>query len=566
MKAGFLTYIFRKSDLARFFLIPAFFLAVWGLFSFLTGLIEKKPILDSINPPIGGPGDVIALQGSHFGDDQGDGWVEIAGNRLSASACIKWTDTAILVLLPGTVEDGLIYVHKQAARSNPLAFANRNNIPVTARTDSEEGLPHITSIEGAVPNAASYKTGELLTIRGKNFGITRNQSSVLFSWHIDSMLPAAGRTGQETVSIACSDRDFDYEFWSDSELRIRIPDGAVSGTITVLSERGTGNAVPVAVSNPAGQKRYADRRTYVVSQRVTISDISAAEGNMLFVRIPLPEETPSQRNVRISVSEPKPFMENYKGNILHQLENLKSGQSVTLSHQYIFYGHTITTKINPAAVKPYASTETPLYLKYTASDQIVPSNDPRIAAKATEIVQKEKNPYLKAKKTYDWLTANIAWAKNDNPDRDPAAAIAEKKGDAYDMAVLFCALARASGVPALPAAGIIIDASRNSRVHWWAEFWLEDFGWVPVDPALGAGFPGPGLEAQGEKNPWYFGNLDANHIVFSRGWYDQKPMTQKSRVVYRPRFFAFQPVWEESGGNIKSYTSFWEEPKVTGVY
>lgn len=566
MTSGFFTYLFRKSDLARFILIPVFFLALWGIISVILAVTEKKPVLTSINPPIGIPGDVIALQGMHFGDEPGDSWVEIAGNRVSSSAYLKWTDTTILIILPGTVEDGLIYVHTSSSKSNALAFANRNNIPIAARTDSEEGLPLITSVSGSQSGQGTYKTGELITLQGKNFGITRNQSSVIFSWNIESPVPAANRTNQHTASIACSEHDFDYEFWSDSELRVRIPDGAVSGTVSVQSERGPGNSVPIIISNPAGTKRYTDRRTYVVSQRVTFSDISATEGNILFVRIPRPEDTPSQRNVRISASDPQPFMPNYKGSILHQLENLKTGQAVSLSHQFIFYGHTTTTKINASAVKQYRNTNSPFFQKYTAADQLVPSTEPAIAAKAAEIVGKEKNPYLKAKKMYTWLVANIAYEKNANPDRAAAVALAEKKGDAYDMTILFCALARASGIPALPNAGILIDTSRNSRIHWWAEFWLEDFGWVPADPAVGAGFPGPGRETPAEKNDWYFGNLDANHIVYSRGWNDQKPMTQKSRVVYRPRFFAFQPVWEESGGNIKSYTSFWEEPKVTGVY
>ena len=150
-----------------------------------------------------------------------------------------------------------------------------------------------------------------------------------------------------------------------------------------------------------------------------------------------------------------------------------------------------------------------------------------------------------------------------NPDRMAVEALKTGSGDAYDMAILFCALARASGVPAIPVAGIVVDAERESRVHWWAEFYLEGFGWVPADPGLAQGLP---FRLRDDAREWYFGNLDASHIAFSRGWVDQKPMTSKGRIVYKPRSFAFQPVWEESGGNIKSYTSFWADPKVTGIY
>ena len=110
-----------------------------------------------------------------------------------------------------------------------------------------------------------------------------------------------------------------------------------------------------------------------------------------------------------------------------------------------------------------------------------------ITEKGAEIVKKEKNPYRKAEAIYKWVTGNVAW-KRDIPDnRTAGETLAALNGDSQDLAVLFCALARAQGIPSIPVAGLLVDSTRNSAVHWWAEFYVEGFGWVPVDLAIPAG-------------------------------------------------------------------------------
>jgi transglutaminase-like putative cysteine protease len=69
-------------------------------------------------------------------------------------------------------------------------------------------------------------------------------------------------------------------------------------------------------------------------------------------------------------------------------------------------------------------------------------------------------------------------------------------GKCADLNALFVGLARAAGVPARDLYGIRVAPSRfgykslganaepiTKAQHCRAEIWLEDFGWVPVDPA-----------------------------------------------------------------------------------
>lgn len=550
--------LFRKSPVLRFLALPVLFFIFFTVLAGLANLVHRKPVLSTITPSTGTPGEVLVLHGRHFGADRADNWVEIAGNRLSTSSFISWTDTTIMVTLPETVSDGLVHVCNRYGKSNPLIFGNRNNMPVAARENVDTGLPVIENF-----SANKVAPGDILVIAGKNFGITRGETEVLFSWQLDQAIPASASTRTGELSVACSDRDFDYEYWSDQELRVRVPNGATSGDVFIKTDRGLSNPLGVQVTTTGGTRKYSNRRTYVLSAQVDISGVVASDGNMLFVRVPVPETTDSQRDMKITASSPEPYKKNYRGTILHQLENLKTGHNERITHNFLLTSYAVSTAINPALVKPYSEPHSPLYNAYTAEDRIVPSGDRDIKLKAAEIVGAEKNPWKKAKLIYGWITENIVPSAVANPDRTAKEALKARSGDAYDMAILFCAFARAASVPAIPVAGIVVDADRNSRVHWWAEFYLEGFGWVPVDPALARDIP---FALHKDARDWYFGNLDASHIAFSRGWTEQKPMTSKSRIVYKPRSFAFQPIWEESGGNIKGYTSFWSDPKVTGVY
>jgi transglutaminase/protease-like cytokinesis protein 3 len=75
-------------------------------------------------------------------------------------------------------------------------------------------------------------------------------------------------------------------------------------------------------------------------------------------------------------------------------------------------------------------------------------------------------------------------------------ALENKKGDCNEHAVLFTALARAAGLPARVAAGVVY-LDRAFYYHAWAEVWLGQ--WVAVDPVFHQ-FP-----------------ADATHIKFVEG-------------------------------------------------
>ena len=246
--------------------------------------------------------------------------------------------------------------------------------------------------------------------------------------------------------------------------------------------------------------------------------------------------------------------------IFHQFENLRPGRTLSASHTFLVTVYRVETEITANQVRPYTDTDSPVYLLYTASDPVIPSNNPDIILKAAEILGNEKNPYRKAKLIYDWVTETMEWKEHENPNRGVLDALADTSGSAWDMALLFTTLARASGIPAIPVAGIVVDENRESRIHWWAEFYLENFGWVPVDPAMGLSKPvhNPAtIRANG------ISAISTYRIAFSRGWTDKTDDAKAGLYIARARSVSAH--LEESGGNLEKYTSFWEI-RVTGVY
>ena len=209
-----------------------------------------------------------------------------------------------------------------------------------------------------------------------------------------------------------------------------------------------------------------------------------------------------------------------------------------------------------------------MFKSATTSDALIQSAHADIIALAQEIVGKEANPYLQAKLIYDYLLQNYTIrAELRKADLSPLDLLKTKKGDAYDVAIFYTTLLRALGIPAQPISGILVDSEMKSRAHWWTEFYLEGFGWVPVDVALGMNLPYKAFRPVEDVSAFYFGNLDSQHVAFSKGWSEIKQtISQNSKIVYRPKTYALQSIWEESSEGNVNYSSLWNDPIVLGLY
>ena len=150
----------------------------------------------------------------------------------------------------------------------------------------------------------------------------------------------------------------------------------------------------------------------------------------------------------------------------------------------------------PGVVAPLSEAERKLYL---SSTDLVPL-DGIVKHTADRVIGFAGNDMEKARAIYDWVVDNFYRRASTRGCGVGDVAALLKSGDlggkCADLNALFVGLARASGIPARDVYGLRIAPSRfgykslgaNSEMatkaqHCRAEIFLDDFGWVPMDPA-----------------------------------------------------------------------------------
>jgi transglutaminase-like putative cysteine protease len=114
-------------------------------------------------------------------------------------------------------------------------------------------------------------------------------------------------------------------------------------------------------------------------------------------------------------------------------------------------------------------------------DPLIQSDDPRIRAQARQIVRRERDPARAADMLMEWVYGEVD--KRVTIGIPSAIEVFEsRRGDCNEHTVLYVALARATGLPARTAAGLVY-ADGSFYYHAWAEVYLDN--WVAVDPTFG---------------------------------------------------------------------------------
>jgi hypothetical protein len=135
--------------------------------------------------------------------------------------------------------------------------------------------------------------------------------------------------------------------------------------------------------------------------------------------------------------------------------------------------------------------------------------------------------YEMAHKIYDWILDRSQYERNSARGRASKLwgaldMLRTRRGECGDYSALFVALCRAAKIPARAQVGFW--AVRERSLHVWAEFYLPDVGWLPVDPAVGSRSPRARTDA--------FGNLaDLNERIAVTMGFDHNLPDQKVEML-----------------------------------
>lgn len=173
--------------------------------------------------------------------------------------------------------------------------------------------------------------------------------------------------------------------------------------------------------------------------------------------------------------------------------------------------------------------EEPNLSRFLQPDQLIPI-DGKIGSEARRITQHEHTPFAKARTLYNHIVDTVRYDKSGSGWGlgDALYACTHRKGNCTDFHSLFIGEARALNIPARFVMGIPLSPGKTSGetagYHCWAEFYVYEHGWVPIDASEAHQFP--------HKRKAFFGGLDANRVTFSIGRDIQIPGMQSTILNY----------------------------------
>ena len=275
---------------------------------------------------------------------------------------------------------------------------------------------------------------------------------------------------------------------------------------------------------------YGEPVAWVGTESISVPRGELPANGTLKVWLPLPIETSPQTNVTILSVEPAQYVRSTTGTGadlgLAYLEvplSELNGSFLNVTATFRYVQHEQRFVIDPAKVLPY-NTTSPEYQKYTMSGTNIVIT-PAMKARAKEIVGNETNPYLQAQKIYWYIVDTLPYshaphfqlATSGTPESEYV--LDTGIGDCGTQSMYFAALCRSLGIPARAAGGYQIFPPANGGTHFWAEYYLEGYGWIPVDVTAAETADWSYNATPDERHQfkaYYFGSLDPYRYVIQK--------------------------------------------------
>ncbi|MEM3566050.1 MAG: transglutaminase-like domain-containing protein [Candidatus Bathyarchaeia archaeon] len=156
-------------------------------------------------------------------------------------------------------------------------------------------------------------------------------------------------------------------------------------------------------------------------------------------------------------------------------------QTFTVELNYRLLSFSLTYTVNSNRIGSY-NKNSELYIKYIQPEELIQSSHEEIVEKAQEITQGVEDPYMKAHLIYNFVVSYLRYEIQEE-EKGALWALENGKGDCSEYSYLFVALCRAAGIPARVQAGFAFHYAGQvlEDGHMWAEYYLENYGWIPVD-------------------------------------------------------------------------------------
>jgi transglutaminase-like putative cysteine protease len=298
----------------------------------------------------------------------------------------------------------------------------------------------------------------------------------------------------------------------------------------------------------SGQSDEPASRTFQFRYQTVVKDVPAGAGKVE-VWLPYPTSSAYQTIDRVAIEAPGPITisrePEYGNSILYVRVDHPTAREIPITMTFSATRREHVNRPSEAAVRhprPLTAAQRALYLK---PDRLVPTNG-KIHALALQVTRGKTTDQEKARAIYDYVTHSMKYDKSGQGwgRGDALYACDALHGNCTDFHSLIIGMARSVGIPARFSIGFPLPPQRGAGpipgYHCWAELYLQNIGWVPLDSSEASQNPA--------KFNYYYGAHDANRVRLSRG----RDITLSPRQAGAPLNYFVYPYVEVDG---KPYTA-----------
>jgi transglutaminase-like putative cysteine protease len=284
------------------------------------------------------------------------------------------------------------------------------------------------------------------------------------------------------------------------------------------------------------------RVTYVLS----VKPGAVPPGEIIRAWLPFPHAGGRQKDIRLIAADPPRYILSDSNAALTSVYLEKPALADQPTEFKIVFEWTSAASyqpIDPGRVVPVATND-PALASFMGEEptHIVYSDE--IKQLSQEIVGSETNPYLKARRIFQWVSEHVPWTtarEYSTIECLPRYALACHHGDCGIKTMTFMTLCRLNGIPARWESGWTTDPVKD--MHDWCEIYLAPYGWVPADVTYGL------PDSSDEREKWfYLGGIDNGRLVVNT---DYGQPLYPAKTFFRSEIVDFQRGEAEwRGGNL----------------
>jgi len=542
-----------------------------------------------ITPRYFTPGTELTIMGGDFGVARNGNSVLVNGDPLPQYAYSAWSSDTIVIRMPRHIHSGVVEVKVGQNMSNRMLIASAeyvNAYPRARETGELQILSH---------TPLRISGGDIVTLEGIFVG------EDLRLYFITPQSPARrddqdGREGlaselaEEPSSELPESGTFLYELEEEHyisrnlhAISLRVPSGMQSGNLFIRNNHTVSTPYYLEIDSRIGSNEYHSPLRYTLNYGAHLGE-GGEENYALWMPI-IPSTILQPEQDTLFMSEQFQYAIDNNGYFYITPTATDTPPSIRISALLTRFAQ--RSIINRALLTPSPTLGEYRLEEYLSNERWLAVND-EAAAPHIASSQRIANFYLRAEAIYRRIIAYLAphqsadrYIVNENSEDAEAinpAHIArllptlslteEYPAAAVEYALLAATLLRSSGIPSRVITGIyIIDAEPSAEtrgvtgegqaatMHYWNEFFLPGFGWLPFDSAMGDGMHRDGEETPQTEEDFYFGNTDNRRVVLSKDIHEIPRYTTNTNVYRFPRsrFFFTHHIEAQENIDINSF-------------